>query len=276
LVELLVVIAIIAILIAILLPVLGRVRESANRTKCATNLRTLGQALRMYAGDNKGQFPRTHCDPGGGVWEFWGRRATDPFKNNSVQDNNVTAGLYLLIRQHYVPPQIFVCPSSTQVPEQDIGNPIRHPDSFSNFDDTDLAGRTLSYGYANPYPQSDVAAHPTSQYRLKLSSPSGLGLAADRNDGINRYQSVDPNAPKSDMAKMNSRNHRGEGQNVLYLDGHVVFCENPFVGIDRDNIYTSQPWAGEPPTRVNRSGASNRLDTVILPRYPLITNTEHY
>src|SRR6266446_6396665 len=59
LVELLVVIALIAVLIAILLPSLLRAKESANRVKCSSNLRQIGMAERMYAIDNKGQYPRT-------------------------------------------------------------------------------------------------------------------------------------------------------------------------------------------------------------------------
>ena len=51
LIELLVVIAIIAILAAILFPVFSQARESARQITCASNMRQLGMALRMYASD---------------------------------------------------------------------------------------------------------------------------------------------------------------------------------------------------------------------------------
>src|SRR6188508_459744 len=57
LVELLVVIGIIAVMISILLPVLGRVRESALRTNCTSNLRQIHNALQLYANSNRGFLP---------------------------------------------------------------------------------------------------------------------------------------------------------------------------------------------------------------------------
>ena len=44
-------------LISILLPSLNRARETANRVKCASNMRMIGQALLLHANENRGAYP---------------------------------------------------------------------------------------------------------------------------------------------------------------------------------------------------------------------------
>ena len=57
LIELLVTISIISVLIGILLPALPRVLDSARRTACSANLRSVGQIVDLYRGDNRDFFP---------------------------------------------------------------------------------------------------------------------------------------------------------------------------------------------------------------------------
>jgi len=64
LVELLVVIAIVGILAGILIPVIGKIRESGRRTVCLSNVRQIGLALLAYGNDNKGWGPVTRTNRG--------------------------------------------------------------------------------------------------------------------------------------------------------------------------------------------------------------------
>jgi prepilin-type N-terminal cleavage/methylation domain-containing protein len=67
LVELLVVIGIIAVLIGFLLPALSRARAKAQQVACMSNLRQIGQGLRMYANDNRDHYPDKYTT---GRWPY--------------------------------------------------------------------------------------------------------------------------------------------------------------------------------------------------------------
>src|SRR5688572_22193008 len=119
LVELLVVIGIIALLISILLPSLTRAREQANRVKCASNLRQVGQGIQMYANENRGEFPRTYFRVGatGVIADNRGFDQPNSFEiptkgAGKVGDNNVSSSLFLLLKTQDLTSEVFICPSS--------------------------------------------------------------------------------------------------------------------------------------------------------------------
>lgn len=278
LVELLVVIGIIALLIAILLPALSGAREQANRVKCAANLRSIGQAMLLYAQENHGHYPRTLFNGEGGVPHFFNCDGTGPpfgfqsngsLMNGTPSFNDLTAAYFLLIHYKFVPPDVFVCPSTNHQKD-----PLLRPGDApwkrgaelrSNFIITDPLGKDFSYSFADPYaagPRNVVPNRPPlPQY--SLADPADLVLAADRNDG-ERWNTLDPDAGQAKIQPMNSSNHKRKGQNVLFNDGHVSWQDTPFCGHSRDNIYTRATQPG-----VNIAVPADRYDSVLSPMFPL-------
>ena len=62
-IEILVVIGIIVILTALLIPMVAGVRAGAARTRCAAQLRDIGQMLQMYFGENHNTLPKVNMMP---------------------------------------------------------------------------------------------------------------------------------------------------------------------------------------------------------------------
>ncbi|TVQ59823.1 MAG: type II secretion system protein [Phycisphaerales bacterium] len=80
LVELLVVIAVIGILLSILLPSMPRIRDAAQRTRCAANLSGVGKGLLIFMNENRDRFPEARYMP-----PPWLSADTDPPFNVALE-----------------------------------------------------------------------------------------------------------------------------------------------------------------------------------------------
>ena len=275
LVELLVVIGIIALLISILLPALNAAKERANRVKCSSNLRQIGQGLLLYANDNKGIYPRTPATTAGTYTCFTAggtSTATDPFGTNGPAVNDVTAALFLLVRNADINPEVFVCPSSNAEKDTLNNKPANQRCNF-------YGPNNLSYSYANPYP-SDTSIG--LGYKLNGNVPADFAIAADRNDATTsgNPQGVNSNEAASRQKLCNSKNHETDGENVLFNDGHCEWSTTAFCGANKDNIYSRAqitPASGGNPATQNNPATTNAwpltsncqpmldLDSVLIP-----------
>jgi len=237
-VEVLVVLVLIVLGIAFLLPSRRRTHEGSYRVKCSSNLRQIGQAMLLYSNDFHGSYPVGPTSPGPVRAPTFGTgaAATQPYDPGGPAPNDVTAAIFLLLPTQDITSDVFVCPETNN--DKDMyGGGTNTPANRSNF--TDFR-KNLSYSFQNPYPD-DRAIKAGWFWNNKLGAEYAIG--ADLNPG--RSGSGDNvfvptnTSSAAEMRQANSSNHDKDGQNILYGDGHVAWESNPFVSVDRDNIYTT-------------------------------------
>jgi prepilin-type N-terminal cleavage/methylation domain-containing protein/prepilin-type processing-associated H-X9-DG protein len=267
LVELLVVIGIIALLISILLPSLSRARETANRVKCGSNLRQIGQAMQLYANENQGNYPRTYYvnQAGSLTVDTTGNNETQPFRTGSgVKNNNIGAAMFLLLRTQDITSAVFVCPSSNSEPDSyqippvaNRGN-VQYQCNFSGANSS--VNRNCSYSIQNMYATTTAI---NAGFRWTNTLTADFAIMADINPGTaGNNNATLKNITTTSSAKQlqdggNSSNHQRQGQNVLYGDGHVDWSQTPFCGVQQDNIYG--------PAAPDAAGSTTHKPTVVAP-----------
>jgi len=210
LIELLVVISVIALLMGILMPALARVRQLAIQLLCGSRLYGIGHAVHVYANDYEDQYPR--AGPANATWPT----------------QTITSSLYLLVRGDYVSTKQFMC-------RADAGAAVFKAPDYSVLRDFGDQIKNCSYSYHYPY----------GQFGLTGASEPQMAVAADRNPWYdpsadqNRWNDFDPAGADSDRQKAgNAQPHQINGQNVLFVDGHVDFEKRSYCAMNDDNIYT--------------------------------------
>jgi len=275
LIELLVVIAIIALLISILLPSLSRARELSKRLVCGSNTKGIGTSCKIYANDNNERWPVppfeasatrvdgtgiNYINPGseqagvGYLRQFPSTSASSSSTQDGSQLLSVTRAFWMLVRSGDVTVKQFICPSSGDSPD-----PTDNIELYYDFQSIEH----VSYGYQVPWGPRDTVPREGMDNRAALIADRG-----PYSSNCNTPDFVDPSGQQltqksspRDWRRFNSNNHggsgNGEGQNILFADGHSSFEKTPIVGIDSDNVYTltTPDWSdtrqnliyGEPP-----------------------------
>ncbi|MBI4025149.1 MAG: prepilin-type N-terminal cleavage/methylation domain-containing protein [Verrucomicrobia bacterium] len=208
LVELLVVVAIIAILAALLMPALSGVRETARGAVCLHNLHQINLALRLYLNDHDDTFPNNrYTDSDGTQGVTWhGQVFYHAGVTKTTRDDDWVPQAYGNNKGFWR------CPTaSRKEPTQSYG-----PYGINGLFETTFSvpppdNWTRAYGICGArldwFPYPDRTAMVADQRMATQGSQSGLNGGADW---------------RSDM-------HRGNGGNVIYIDGHGALLPNAFV-----------------------------------------------
>jgi hypothetical protein len=246
-------VGIIAIIFAIFIPYFVRAREMSERTRCVDHLHQIGMALSQYAKDNGSQFHLPEVVYSAttrpmGYSAFTGPDDGNPFAGHSaVEPNDVTASLWLLVRDGYIKDlSVFICPSTADEADH-LTDAFGHPvsaDQRGNF----RSPKNLSYSYASPF---------TNAYQFLFTFddlPAKFAILADKNPGFATSDTTVTgpahDAPPFELAQANSFNHQRAGQFVLFAAGDVSFESSPYCGVSNDNIFTAlapQPLQGSHP-----------------------------
>lgn len=137
LIELLVVISIIALLLSILMPALGKVKESAKMVICSSNQKQLLLGVNAYAASNNGKYPPA-------ITPSWPSYINYHSAEAGFEDLNNAWGIYLL---DYLPDVgVYLCPVAPSPAKPDI-----HQKRYVNYRDRSLIPSDQNGGMHGSY-----------------------------------------------------------------------------------------------------------------------------
>ncbi len=210
----------ILIIASIFVPVTRQMRAQAIKTACQANLVQVAQGITQYAGEHNGSLPAVATKAGNPWWKV----------GSAEQENQSnTRHIWLLVKQDYLDPQVFVCPGSgsSNMPNLEKARILILPD----FPDR----RYIAYSFRLisdpnkallPRTQSPLMSDTNPVFEACLKDPLGFSKTE-----------FNPVKLNENLLKINSSSHRGRGQNILMSDGTVKFTTQRLFD-QNDDIFT--------------------------------------
>lgn len=241
LIELLVVVAIIAILIGILLPALGKARESARVTQCAANQRTIGQGVTAYTSESQ-LFPPSYVYASSKRGYHW--TESDQQQTHPNPDFGYIHWSYSIFREgEKAADDAFTCPSvlsggaprTNPGPKQEDWEPGQTDDTGNatpNAEPEDRQARRIAYtGNAAIFPRNKFQEDGSSRRENQLvrasliSGPSRTILATEFHE-VDRWRSVFA-GNLFEPSNTISKSHRSLDPFLGISAGRDVYAEAP-------------------------------------------------
>lgn len=185
------------------------------KSQCQAQLFNIFQGFMNYQNDHDGQTPAVAIEAGQPWWKVG---------YEGVENHSNTRKAWLLVKGGYVDAAKFACPGHRGVQT----NPIP----------TDYIARM------NDFPSKRYIS-----YSIQVKCPNKSQYFITRRAIVSDMNPLFENLPSKFSDRMrvqvddrlmhlNSRNHRRQGQNVLFCDGSVVFVKKRYVDISNDDIFT--------------------------------------
>jgi prepilin-type processing-associated H-X9-DG protein/prepilin-type N-terminal cleavage/methylation domain-containing protein len=222
LVELLVVIGIIAVLIAILLPALSAARSQAMTLACGANFRSLGQAMNLYANENRGYVPRDYDLDSSNTHLFWAevlaKHVGYPLDDLYPLPSDASRDPILGPRLAKAP--VYHCPAFP-MPDHQIDYVANSWFEGSDLGENGMLCPTMRLVAIKR--QTEVAFLLEGNALLPNNAFSNYDIKSVDTLAYNRENAADPfNQHTSEQVRiLNDNRHRGRC-NVLFFDGHVT------------------------------------------------------
>jgi len=216
--ETIAVAAVILLIAGVLFPSRNFLRQQSRKHRCQVQLWQISQGINQYSIDHDGRLPAVATAAGAPWWKV-GEQGKENHSN--------TRHIWLLVKEGYVNPANFVCPGQCQ------GAAIQfEPSEAKKYNDfPDRKYITYSFRIWCTKPQKGYV--PGRRVLLADLNPLFESLPQDYSAPLGLRIS------KSSLT-LNSPNHNGRGQNVLFDDGSAEFIKTRYIDVTQDDIFTLQ------------------------------------